>query len=92
MARIAALIGAESLGQAASTGATSAFSVTCAARTFLGCRNSFFSQLLSWGRIHVANVNVVPYRPAQLVTELVSRHVVVTCYQLLSDLPTACKS
>ena len=28
----------------------------------------------------------------ELVTELVSRHVVVACYQLLSDLPTTCKS
>ena len=27
----------------------------------------------------------------QLVTELVSRHMVVTCYGLLSDLLTTCK-
>ena len=29
---------------------------------------------------------------SELVTELVSRHVVVTCYRLLSDLLSTCKS
>ena len=35
----------------------------------------------------------LPVRSApkgQWVTEWVSRHVMVTCYQLLSDLPTTC--
>jgi len=36
----------------------------------------------------------VPFRfhlGLEWVTEWVSRHVVVTCYRLLSDLPTTCK-